>query len=191
VGRESVGRFNGPVEFRVLGPTQVLREGEPLRFRGTRERDLLTLLVVRANRVVTSEQLVEDLWADTVPHGAVRSLRVYVSRIRQTLAGPNDLVVTAPAGYMLRTDPAAIDSARFDVLVAQGREQATLGHHPEAATTLRAALALWRGRALMDVADRPSVQAEAARLEEGRLASANWKRSPGHTRCGSGCGPSG
>jgi DNA-binding SARP family transcriptional activator len=161
----------GLFEFRILGPTEVLREGEPLSFRGSRERALMAVLILHANRTVSSERLVEDLWDGEAPKGAIRSLRVYVSRVRHTLRAPGELLVTRPAGYLLQTEPEAIDAVRFDSLVREGREQARAGDHQRAAATFAAALGLWRGPALAEVADAPFAQAEAIRLEEARLVA--------------------
>ena len=161
----------GPLEFRVLGPTEVLRDGVPLRFRGNRERVLVALLVLHANRVVSSERLIEDLWSGEVPEGALRTLRVYVSRVRQTLGDTGDLLATRPAGYLLRAEPETVDALRFEALVSSGREQARAGDHQGALATFREALALWRGPALAEVANAPLAQAEAIRLEEARLVA--------------------
>src|SRR5688572_3847842 len=120
-------------EFRVLGPTEVLRDGVPVRFRGSRELALVALLVIEANRIVPSERLVEDLWGGVPPSGALRTLRVYVSRIRQAFEESDDLLVTRPAGYLLRASPAMIDAGRFEALVREGRQQATAGHCARAA----------------------------------------------------------
>jgi DNA-binding SARP family transcriptional activator/tetratricopeptide (TPR) repeat protein len=159
------------LEFRVLGPLEVVRSGVCLPFRGSRERALLALLVLNANRTVSAERLAEELWSGSPPEGAIRSLRVYVSRLRQTLGDADQVVVTRPAGYLLQVDPETVDALRFEALVVRGREEVEAGDHGAAAATLREALALWRGPALADVADVPSARSEAARLEEARLAS--------------------
>ena len=159
------------MEFRLLGPTEVLRDGVSVRFRGNRELALVALLAIEANRVVSSERLVEELWGGAAPDGALRTLRVYVSRIRQAFEECGDLLVTRPAGYLLQATPDMIDANRFEALVREGREESTAGHHQRAADILRAALALWRGPALAGMADAPHAAAEAARLEEARLVA--------------------
>ena len=161
----------GGLEIRVLGPTEVRRDGELVRFRGRRELALLALLAIEANRLVSTDRLIEDLWGSSAPEGALRTLRVYVSRVRQALGIAGELLVTQPTGYLLRTDPGAIDALHFEAQVKEGRRQATAGDHASAAATFRAALDLWRGRALADLADVPSAVAEAARLEEARLTA--------------------
>jgi DNA-binding SARP family transcriptional activator len=159
------------LQLRILGPLEVVRDGESLPFRGSRERALLALLVLNANRTVPAERLIEDLWSGEPPEGANRSLRVYVSRLRQALGAAAATVVKQPAGYVLQVAPEAVDAVRFETLVARGRDRARGGDHAGAATTLREALALWRGPALSDVSDAPFARTEATRLEETRLAA--------------------
>ena len=120
---------------------------------------------------VSAERLAEDLWSGDPPEGAIRSLRVYVSRLRQALGAAGGVVVTRPSGYLLQVDAAAVDALRFEVLVDRGRDDAKAGDHTSAAATLREALALWRGPALADVVDAPYARAQASRLEEARLCA--------------------
>jgi DNA-binding SARP family transcriptional activator len=173
------------VEFRILGPLEVVHEGRSLALGGGRERTLLSLLLLSANQVVAVERLAEDLWAGRPPEGASHALRVYMSRLRKSLreAGGDEMLVTQPTGYVARLETGALDATRFDALVAEGREQAGRSDHQGAAATLREALALWRGPALADLADAPFAGAEAARLEEARL-SALEERIEADLACG-------
>ena len=162
------------MEFRILGPLEVLNDdGVPVAVGGSRERAVVALLLLSANRVVSSERLADDLWGEHPPEGAAHALRVHVSRLRKALreAGDDGMVVTQPPGYLIRVDPAAVDAVSFESLVAEAHEQSAGGHQEKAAATLREALGLWRGPALADVADAPLARAEAARLEEARLAA--------------------
>ena len=161
------------MEFRILGPLEVVHEGRSVALPGGRERAILALLLLSANQVVSTERIIEDLWADDPPEGANPALRVFVSRLRKALreAWAGDVVVTQAPGYLVRVEPGALDAVRFAALVEQGRAQSAAGDHSSAAATLREALGLWRGPALADVADAPFARAEAARLEEERLAS--------------------
>lgn len=161
------------MEFRILGPLEVAHEGRPVTLPGSRERAVLVLLLMSANRAVPAEHLVEDLWGGKVHEGAAGALRVFVSRLRKALreAGGDAIVLTKPPGYLLQIERAALDAARFEDLLTEGREHAARGDHETAAARLRQALSLWRGPALADVADAPVARAEAARLEEARLAA--------------------
>jgi predicted ATPase/DNA-binding SARP family transcriptional activator/tetratricopeptide (TPR) repeat protein len=160
------------MEFGILGPLEVRDgAGSPVRrVPGAKERALLADLLVNAGRVVSVDRLVEDLWGDHPPGNPANTLQGRVSALRRAL-GPAGarLVVTSPPGYRLAVDPGRLDAARFERLVAE----ATALDAPEARATrlLEEALALWRGLALAEFADQPWAQAEAARLEELRLAA--------------------
>ena len=173
------------MEFRILGPLEVVAGDRPLPLTGGRERALLTLLLISANRVVSAERLTEELWVGHPPEQAAAALRVFVSRLRKVLreGGGEDVVVTRPPGYVAEVDPFALDAHQFEALVAEGRERAAGGLQEEAAERLRAALALWRGPALSDVVESPMGRAEAARLEEGRLTALEER-----VECDLGCG---
>src|SRR5437868_15096105 len=142
------------MEFRILGPLEVVGAAA-VDLAGQRERALLARLLLSANQVVSSERLIDDVWEEDPPENASRTLPVYVSRLRKTLraAGIDEVVVTRPPGYLLRVAPDDLDAARFEALVARGRNSAAAGDPRAASDTLRQALALWRGPALADVAD--------------------------------------
>jgi DNA-binding SARP family transcriptional activator len=139
---------------------------------GNRERALLARLLISAGQVVASDRLVDDLWDSDPADGSLASLQVYVSRLRRALrqAGAAELLVTQNPGYVLRVEPGSVDAGRFERLVAEGRRRLAAGD-PEAADILRRATDLWRGPALVEVRDMPFARAEAARLDEGRLAA--------------------
>ena len=161
------------MEFRILGPVEVVHEGKALPLGGSRERAVLALLLLSANRVVSAERLAADLWVDAPPDGGVQSLRVFVSRLRKALreADGDEVLITKSPGYMAVVEPLALDALRFETLIAEGRERAQRADHERAAGLLRQALELWRGPALSDVADAPLARAEAARLDEARLVA--------------------
>ena len=151
----------------ILGPLDVSSADGPVTLSGPKQRLLLALLVVNANSVVSADRLVDSLWRAGPPDSGLAALRMQVARLRKTI--PERLLVTKPPGYMLSVEPEAIDAHRFESLCAAGR-QALIGGAPgPAAASLREALALWRGPALEEF-DDPLVAAEAARLEECRLA---------------------
>jgi predicted ATPase/DNA-binding SARP family transcriptional activator len=156
------------MEFGILGPLEVRDGPAPLRVPGAKERALLADLVVNAGRVVSADRLVEDLWGERPPGNPANTLQGRVSALRRAL-GPagSGLVVTRPPGYLLEADPGQVDAARFERLVADAGRAAG----PAAARLLEEALGLWRGPALAEFADQPWAQAEAARLEELRLAA--------------------
>ena len=128
-------------------------------------RALLAFLLLHANELIPSERLIDEVWGPEPPKTAGASLQNYVSRLRKAL-GP-DLIVSQSPGYVLRVDPERFDLARFERLTAEAR-----GAEPrERVEKLRAALALWRGPALEDLAFEEFVRDEVGRLEEARLAA--------------------
>ena len=153
------------MEFRVLGPLEVVEEGHPIELHGRRQRALLACLLLHANEVVATERLLDDLW----PGGEdSRLVHVSVSRVRKALGA--ERLLTRPPGYVLRVGAGECDREEFGALAMEGRAALRHGRAEEAGTLLRRALALWRGPAFADFAYEPFAQAEAARLEEARLA---------------------
>src|SRR6059058_4458847 len=136
------------MEYRVLGPLEV-RDGErSLPLAGAKQRALLALLLVNANRVVSRDWLIDQLWGDQPPETAVQSLQVYVSRLRKLL--PRETLLTRAPGYLLEVDSDELDLQRFERLLAQGREARAAGDAERASLLLHDALALWRGPALAE-----------------------------------------
>ena len=155
------------VEFRVLGPLEVVEYGSSLGLGGVKQRSLLALLLLHANEVVGTERLIDELWGAAPPATVAKSIHVYVSRLRKELG--DERLVTRSPGYLLRVEPEELDLKRFEALLAEARDGDT-----DAATTartLRQALALWRGPPLADLAYEAFAQSEIARLEELRWAA--------------------
>src|SRR5215211_7477096 len=140
------------VEFRILGALEVVERGENVPLGSRKARALLALLLLRANEVISTDRLVDDLWGEQAPPTATASLHNFVARLRKTL-GP-DLIVSRPHGYVLEIAPEQLDLSRFERLLAEGRDAAPV----ERAWKLREALALWRGPALDDLAFEPFVE---------------------------------
>lgn len=155
------------MEFRLLGPMDVLDRGTALALGGLKQRALLARLLVTANRTVSVDRLVDDLWGDAVPDTAAKMVQIYVSQLRKLL--PADVLLTRPPGYLVQVDPEAIDIVRFDRLRRTGRAALEAGEPATADSRLRDALGLWRGEALAEFAE-PFAQAERNHLHELRLA---------------------
>ena len=153
------------MQFRVLGPLEVDAGDGAVPLGGPKQRAVLANLLVRANQVVPADTLIEDVWGDDPPGKARNTLQTYVSNLRKTLG--DGVLQRRDPGYVLMVDPLDVDASRFDTLVREARK--ALPVDPKVAIhTLDDALALWRGPALADVADR-ALLAEAARLDELRL----------------------
>ncbi len=164
----AVANSNGTaIEFRVLGPVEASRGGRPLRLGGRRQRALLALLLLEPGRAISVDKLMEELWHGDPPAGAEKTLRVYISRLRSALT--DDPVIARPPGYVLEVEADRIDATRFERLLHDGHDALDRGAAGLAADRLGAALALWRGPALSDVADDGTLALEAQRLDELRL----------------------
>ena len=154
------------MEFRVLGPLEVILDGQSIALGGPKQRAVLAMLVLYANETVSRGRLVDAMWGEHAPPTAHRSLDSYISRLR-TLLGA-DRVVRHASGYALKVEQDELDASRFEHLVERGLHQRST--QPEAALTdLEHALALWRGPALADLLDEPFAQVEAGRLEDRRV----------------------
>src|SRR4051794_27712810 len=128
----------GQMEYRVLGSLEVRGGNGPVPLGGPKQRAFLALLLLNANRVVTRDRLIDELWGEHPPDTAVKTTQVYVSRLRKLLPGGS--LLTHPPGYLLTVEPEEYDLARFEQLVTEARGAAPSG----AARLLREALVLWR-----------------------------------------------
>ena len=121
---------------------------------GARQRALLAVLLLHANETLSGTRLIDELWGDHPPATAAKTVQVYISRLRRALGdGSGDgMIATRDHGYELRLDPGRLDADQFERLVAEGRSELAAGGPARAASTLEAALALWRGPPLADLA---------------------------------------
>ena len=158
------------LEFRILGPLEVLDDGRPLQLGGARQRAVLAILLLHAGEVVSNDRLIDELWGDRPPADAPTALQQHVSRLRKLLE-PHSVLVTRQPGYVLDVEPDRIDLERFRLLFEKGRRELEDGRPEDAARTLREALALWRGRPLADLENEPFARDAAAELEDERLAA--------------------
>lgn len=139
-------------------------------------RTVLAILLLRANEVVSSDRLVEELWAGAPPASAAKGLHVHVSRLRRALAGSHpdpggERLVTAAGGYLLRVAPDELDVQRCQQLIGEGRSLLAAGQPDQALAALSGAVELWRGDVLADFQYDAFAQAEIARLGELRAAA--------------------
>jgi predicted ATPase/DNA-binding SARP family transcriptional activator len=163
------------VEFGILGPLRVEAASGPIDVRRATARTLLVALIVKAPGVVPASTLAEILWADDQPQNPSNALQLQVSYLRKTLAtgGERAAIVTASGGYRLDVERDDIDALRFETMV---RESAAEPDDPDRAlATLDAALGLWRGEALADVAHLPFALGDVTRLTELRWTARERK----------------
>ena len=157
------------MDYRILGPLEVSKDDRALALRGARQRELLAVLLLHANEIVSSDRLIDDLWEGDPPPTAGKMIQNAVSQLRKLLEG--EQLVTRSPGYLLQVAPGELDTDRFDRLVADGRRELAAGDFAAAAERLREALQLWRGPALADFDDATFARSEAARFDELRLAA--------------------
>jgi DNA-binding SARP family transcriptional activator/tetratricopeptide (TPR) repeat protein len=142
------------MDIRILGPLEVLDEGRALELGGAKQRAVLAMLALNANRTLSVDRIALGLWDAEPPESARKAVQVYVSQLRKALG--KDRVQTKGGGYRLRVEPDELDVERFEGLRRRG--------------DLDAALALWRGEPLADLADHSFARTESARLQELRLS---------------------
>lgn len=162
------------MRYEILGPLRVVDGTEISSIRAHKVRLLLATLLVRADREVSVDQLVGEIWGDSPPRRFLAGLHVYVSQLRKFLSRPGATgspIVTQPPGYCLRLGTDEYDLHEFEALTREGRALARAGRHTEATATLESAMRLWRGPALSGMRDGPIVNGFAVWLEESRLES--------------------
>src|SRR6266536_4864621 len=156
------------MDFRLLGPLEVFAGPAQVQIAAGRQRALLAILLLHANRTVSRDQIVDGLWGDDVPNSAPKMVQIHVSQLRKALPEPR--LRTRPPGYVLEVGEDELDLARFERSVADGRRALSQGDAAGASRLLRDALALWRGSALAEFSE-PFARHEGARLMELRLAA--------------------
>lgn len=154
------------MEFRLLGPVEIVTDQQPEAVAAARQEVVLVMLLLQVNHVVSVNRLIDALWANHPPVTAKSQVMITISALRRRLG--KDVIVTQPPGYCIQIPPEDIDLSRFNDLAAAGA--AAAGWQPgEAVRLLRQALGLWRGPAMEGVASE-AVRAAATQLNERRIA---------------------
>lgn len=154
------------MQFNILGPLQVRAGDHDVACNGAKQRLLLSVLLLNANEVVSSDRLIEVLWGDSPPETS-KALQMHVSQLRKSLEP--GVLVTSPPGYELRVADGDVDVHAFEAAVAEGRAALAAGRPADARRVLHSALALWRGPPFADLTFEDCLQADIARLEELRV----------------------
>jgi DNA-binding SARP family transcriptional activator len=152
------------VEFRILGPLEVWHRGSLVHIRGAKERALLAFLLLHTGEPVSIDRLIDELWGDSPPRAARKSVQVRVAGLRRALGGP--FLLTRGDAYAILLEPNQLDLHRFEQLLSEGNDALASGAPATALATLDEALALWRGPALADFTYESFAPAAIARLEE-------------------------
>jgi DNA-binding SARP family transcriptional activator len=167
----------GTIDFLLLGPLEARQHDRLLRLGSIKHRMLLAKLLLHANQVVSTDELIEAVWGEEPPPTVRQSLQNHVAALRKAIeagngsAAPRTLLTRDP-GYLLRIDLEQLDLHRFQRLDRSGRQALSEGDPATAADLLRQALALWRGPALADVAASTGIAwPELIGVEELQLAA--------------------
>src|SRR3954468_13941135 len=111
------------LDFRVLGPLEAHRNGQPIALAGGKQRALLSLLLLRAGEVVSTDRLIDALWGELLPDHPATALQMLVSHLRQKLEPsrtPGEaaaLLQTRAPGYVLSIERCTLDLLQFEELV--------------------------------------------------------------------------
>ena len=165
------------MEFRILGPLEVVDAHGPVDLGPPKQRALLAILLLHRNEAVSAERLIDLLWGGRPPETAHKGLQIYVSQLRKALepapraGAPHRILVTRPSGYLAAIAPGQLDLDAFEAGVATARDALSDGRNEEASDALDEALALWRGPPLADFTFESFAQADIARLAELRLVA--------------------
>ena len=160
------------VDIRLLGPVAVAVGGRDVVIGSPKQRVVLAMLAL--SHRVSLDALAEELWRETPPASVAATVHTLVSRLRRALevAGGGVTIHSDAGSYVMDLDRCRVDVARFQELVAAGRQRRATGSPDEAVQCLLDALALWRGAALADLADRDFARVAAVRLDGARLDAA-------------------
>jgi DNA-binding NarL/FixJ family response regulator/DNA-binding SARP family transcriptional activator len=160
------------VEYRILGPLEVVDEGEPVPLGRLKERLVLAVLLLHANEFVSRERLIDELWGESPPPTARKAVNVYISQLRRALArNGRDPIATEDGGYRISVGADELDVLHLRRLLASARERAAAGELEAAFEPLREALALWRGPTLAGLLLESHGRDEVAQLDELRLTA--------------------
>ena len=165
------------VRYSILGPVTVERSDELLRLGGRQARVLLAMLLLRANRAVSVDELSSGLWNSDPPPSAATALRVHIAQLRRLLEpqrparSPSSVLQAANNGYVLLVDEDRLDANRFERCLDLASSHRQAGRWDQVIEAIQAGLDLWRGPALDDVRDVLALSADAVRLDQSRLTA--------------------
>jgi DNA-binding SARP family transcriptional activator/WD40 repeat protein len=157
------------MEFRVLGAIEVVENGgPPITLGGPKQRAVLAHLLLRANHLVPTDVLIDEVWGEEPPETVRNALQSYASHLRKALG--TERIEGSRAGYVLRAEPSEFDAVRFQSLLRDARRLLPIDAKA-AVGAFDHALDLWRGPAFGDLATEASLRSEAARLDDLRLSA--------------------
>lgn len=165
---------SGALRIGVLGPLEIRAQGEDRTPTAPMARRALAVLLLNANRLVSTSALIEELWESDPPRLARKTVQTYVYQMRKALrcpVDPSDRVQTGPGGYRIHLRPGEVDLWEFEHQVARARTALSEGDPRTAAALLRQALALWRGDPFAGLETGPLLAAQIAQIADSRLGA--------------------
>lgn len=168
------------MEINVLGPLAVVEQGISVVPTAGKPRQILALLALQADRVVTVPTLMEEIWGENIPRSAATTLQTYILQLRRKITAAldghprrraKDVLVTQHGGYLLQVQPGRVDAQEFGRLASAGRDAHEAHDYRAASELLGRALDMWRGPALVDVRVGSVLELEVLGLEEARMAA--------------------
>ncbi len=167
-------RYSRQMQVRILGPIEVAIDNKPVALGGAKQRSVLGVLAIRHGQVVSSDELIEEIWGDRLPSNPLNTLQYQIAQLRKLIeddpSNPQFLVTRSP-GYLLDPGMTSLDASSFDTLVRDARTALAEGDDVLAAEFVDEALTLWRGPALADFRYEDFAQSYAASLDDARLAA--------------------
>ncbi|MHC0432322.1 AfsR/SARP family transcriptional regulator [Streptomyces sp. O3] len=175
------------MDISVLGPFRATLAGTPVQLTAVKPRKVFALLALQAGQVVSVASLVEEVWGESPPRSVQTTLQTYILQIRNAIAaaldadstgagahlpsGAKSVLVTEPGGgYLLDIHGGLLDAQEFDALSLAGHRALHHGDWAGASSYFGRALALWQGRALVDIQCGALLEVEATRLDESRMS---------------------
>lgn len=168
------------MQIKLLGPFVAHEQQTSIVPSAPKPRQILALLALQANQVVTVPTLMEEIWGERPPRSAATTLQTYILQLRRRLAtafgaersgSAKEVLVTRHGGYLLDVQPGEVDTSEFERTLGLGQAALAAGDDSTASMMLGQALALWRGPALVDVQTGRVLEIEVLRLEEARLGA--------------------
>ena len=159
------------MEWRVLGPLEVLADGSPVSLGGRQRRLVLAILLSNAHQSVTTDKVIDGVWGDSPPDSARKTIQAHVAHLRKALNGKSEYLSSTVDGYVITPDAGSVDSDNFEAAVAAAQES-RFGEPARTAALLDDALAMFRGEPYAGLGeDALAIRVEVARLAELRLSA--------------------
>lgn len=166
------------MQVNVLGPLEILVNGQSIAPSAAKHRQAFALLALHAGQIVSVRLLLEEVWGNEPPETSHQTLQTYILHLRQRIGDAlgisksevgKTLLVTRHTGYSLRISPRDLDAGEYEQLARRGVTEMAREDYQAASDTFRQALAMWRGPALVDVQAGHPLGVHVNRLEESRL----------------------